>query len=135
MNRNIVAAAVLASTFALAAAAEGPPPAKPAGAPPAAAGKAPPTPPGQPKAFKDVIKEAKEIPGYFNLYQHEDKVWIELKPEQLDTPYYLSINRTRGLGEGSIGLFPFMARGYRERRWRWPRGRASPTACSRALRW
>jgi hypothetical protein len=57
-----------------------------------------------------VIKDAKEIPGYFTLYEKEEKVWIELKPEQFNKPYYLSINRTRGLGENFI--YPFMVRGY-----------------------
>jgi hypothetical protein len=63
-----------------------------------------------PRPFKDVIKDAKEIPGYFTLYEREEKVWIELKPEQFNKPYYLSINRTRGLGENFI--YPFMVRGY-----------------------
>ncbi|HSW82505.1 MAG TPA: hypothetical protein VLH12_03475, partial [Usitatibacter sp.] len=63
-----------------------------------------------PRPFKDVIKDAKEIPGYFTLYEKEKKVWIELKPEQFNKPYYLSINRTRGLGENFI--YPFMVRGY-----------------------
>jgi hypothetical protein len=63
-----------------------------------------------PRPFKDVIKGAKEIPGYFTLYEREEKVWIELKPEQFNKPYYLSINRTRGLGENFI--YPFMVRGY-----------------------
>jgi hypothetical protein len=49
-------------------------------------------------------------PGYFTLYEKEEKVWIELKPEQLNTPFYLSINRTRGLGENFV--YPFMVRGY-----------------------
>ncbi len=64
----------------------------------------------QPRPFKDVIKDAKEIPGYFNLYEKDEKVWIELAPDQLDKPFYLSVNRTRGLGEGFV--FPFMVRGY-----------------------
>ncbi|HEX7559072.1 MAG TPA: zinc-dependent metalloprotease, partial [Usitatibacter sp.] len=64
----------------------------------------------QPRPFGDVIKGATELPGYFTLYEKDEKVWIELKPEQFDKPYYLSINRTRGLGEGFI--FPFMVRGY-----------------------
>jgi hypothetical protein len=63
-----------------------------------------------PRAFASVIKDAKAIPGHFTLYQKEDRVWIELLPEQLEKPYYLSVNRTRGLGEGFI--FPFMVRGY-----------------------
>ncbi len=63
-----------------------------------------------PRPFKDIVKDAKEISGFFTLYEKEEKVWIELKPEQLNTPYYLSVNRTRGLGENFI--YPFMVRGY-----------------------
>jgi hypothetical protein len=63
-----------------------------------------------PKPFKEVIRDAKEMPGFFTLYEKDEKVWIELKPEQFNKPYYLSINRTRGLGESFI--FPFMVRGY-----------------------
>ncbi|HEX4780887.1 MAG TPA: zinc-dependent metalloprotease [Usitatibacter sp.] len=62
------------------------------------------------KPFAEVVKGAKELPGYFNLYEKEEKVWMELKPDQFDKPYYLSINRTRGLGENFI--FPFMVKGY-----------------------
>jgi hypothetical protein len=99
-----------------------------------------------------VVKDAVALPGLFPLYQKEEKVFIELKPEQMGKPFYLSINRTRGLGEGFI--YPFMMRGYlvefrkvgglvqmiaknaqfalpRARRSRRPRARASPTACSR----
>ena len=63
-----------------------------------------------PRAFASVIKEAQRLEGFFTLYQKDEKVWIELTPEQLGKPYYLSINRTRGLGEGFI--HPFMMRGY-----------------------
>src|SRR3954470_16773330 len=63
-----------------------------------------------PRPFESDVREATEIPGYFTLYQKDEKVWIELKPGQFNTPYYLSINRTRGLGENFI--YPFMMRGY-----------------------
>lgn len=63
-----------------------------------------------PRAFASVIRGAKVLPGYFTLYRKDEKVWIELTPEQLGQPYYLSINRTRGLGEKFI--YPFMMRGY-----------------------
>ncbi|MDH4191061.1 MAG: zinc-dependent metalloprotease [Betaproteobacteria bacterium] len=66
--------------------------------------------PASPKPFDEVIKDAKEIPGYITLYQKDEKVWIELRPEHFGTPYYLSINRTRGLGERFI--YPFMLRGH-----------------------
>ena len=31
--------------------------------------------PGAPKPFKEIIKDAKEIPGFFTLYQKDEKVW------------------------------------------------------------
>jgi hypothetical protein len=63
-----------------------------------------------PRAFATVIRDAKAMPGFFTLYEKDEKVFIELKPEQFNTPFYLSINRTRGLGENLI--YPFMMRGY-----------------------
>jgi hypothetical protein len=63
-----------------------------------------------PRPFDAVIRDAKVSPGFFTLYQRDERVWIELKPEQLNTPFYLSINRTRGLGEKFV--YPFMMRGY-----------------------
>jgi len=96
-----------------------PPPAPQSSPPTGTTAVVPTTLPGTPqtspaipaaKPFKDVVKDAKEIPGYFTLYEKEEKVWIELKPEHLNTPFYLSINRTRGLGENFV--YPFMVRGY-----------------------
>ena len=96
-----------------------PPPAPQSSPPTGTTAVVPTTLPGTPqtspaipsaKPFKDVVKDAKEIPGFFTLYEKEEKVWIELKPEQLNTPFYLSVNRTRGLGENFI--YPFMVRGY-----------------------
>ena len=63
-----------------------------------------------PRAFSTVIRDAQKLDGFFTLYQKDERVWIELAPEQFNQPYYLSINRTRGLGEGFI--HPFMVRGY-----------------------
>ena len=119
----------LTLSLALGAAAQGPAPtpapqpAPPQPAPPATATQptvaVPTTLPGtpqatppipQPRPFEAVIAGAKEMPGFFTLYEKDDKVWIEVKPEQFNQAYYLSINRTRGLGENFI--YPFMVRGY-----------------------
>jgi hypothetical protein len=54
------------------------------------------------KPFADVTKDAKEHPGLFPLWTKDDKVWIELKPDQFDTPYFFSVNLSRGLGEKMI---------------------------------
>jgi hypothetical protein len=71
---------------------------------PAAPGARPggPAVPGQPKPYAEVIKDAKAIPGYFNLYQKDEKVWIALKPDQLDKPFFFSINIPRSIGERGL---------------------------------
>ncbi|TMH05376.1 MAG: DUF5118 domain-containing protein, partial [Betaproteobacteria bacterium] len=54
---------------------------------------------GQQKPFAEVVKDAKEQPGFFNLYSKEEKVWLEIKPEQFDRPFFLQANRTHGIGD------------------------------------
>ena len=49
-----------------------------------------------------MIKDAKELPGLFRVWQKDDKTWLELAPDQFDTPYVLSISLSRGLGEKSF---------------------------------
>ena len=75
--------------------------AAPAGPATVAPGTAPPlpAPPSPTKPFADVVKDAKVHPGYFTLYQKDEKVWIELKPEQFDHPFFFQVNRNRGIGE------------------------------------
>ena len=46
----------------------------------------------RPKPFADVIKDAKETPGLFHLWQKDDKVWIEIAPEQFDQPFFFTSN-------------------------------------------
>ena len=96
-----------------------PPPATPASAattpaaapPPAAAASAARPDAAAPRPFAEVIKDAKVTPGYFTLYQKDEKVWIEVKPEQFDSAFYFQINTTRGLGQS--GVYPnWMLRGH-----------------------
>jgi hypothetical protein len=69
----------------------------------AAAGAKPAAPtPGQPKPFKDVIKDAKAIPGYFPLYEKDGKVWMEVRPEQIGKPFFFSMNIPRSIGERGL---------------------------------
>jgi hypothetical protein len=51
------------------------------------------------KPFAEVIKGAKETPGFYNIYERDDKVWIEIKPEQFDQPFFFAFNLSSGLGE------------------------------------
>ena len=77
------------------------PPGPPA-APTAAAAPAPGSPP-PPRAFADVIKDATVTKGWFTTYQKDDKVWLEVMPDQIEKPIALSMNVTHGMGER--GLF------------------------------
>src|SRR5437588_260627 len=54
---------------------------------------------GQQKPFAEVVKDAREQPGFFNLYSKEEKVWLEIKPEQFDRPFFLQANRTHSIGD------------------------------------
>jgi hypothetical protein len=75
----------------------------PAGAASGATAAAAPPAPGQPPAFATVIKDAKEIKGLFALWQKDEKVWIELKPEDFNKPFFFAPKLARGIGEN--GLF------------------------------
>lgn len=55
-----------------------------------------------PRPFAVVAKDAREIPGYFRLHAKDDKVWIEIRPEQLDKPFYFTWNIPRSLGERGL---------------------------------
>ena len=66
-----------------------------ASAPAASAAGASAGPPLRP--FADFIKDAKKIEGLFTLYEKDDKVYLELSPEQLGNLYFLQLNINRGL--------------------------------------
>jgi hypothetical protein len=75
-------------------------PARPASA---VAAPTPPVMPGQPQPFATVIKDAKKIDGALTLWQKDDKVWIELTPDDFGRPMLFAPKIARGIGEG--GLF------------------------------
>jgi hypothetical protein len=54
------------------------------------------------KPFAEVVKEAKEYDGMFKLYQKDEKLWIEVAPDQLDKPFFFKSNINQGIGEGRI---------------------------------
>ncbi len=56
----------------------------------------------QTRPFADIVKEAKETRGYFTLWQKDDKVWIEIAPEQFDKPMFFSVNLASGIGESFL---------------------------------
>jgi hypothetical protein len=63
---------------------------------PAAAG-GPPLPP-----FATVTQGSRRIDGMLTLWQKDDKVWLELKPEDFNKPMFFSPKISQGLGEGGL---------------------------------
>ncbi|WP_028999338.1 zinc-dependent metalloprotease [Azohydromonas australica] len=72
--------------------------AKPPGAPLAA----PSTPPGALQPFANVIRGARRTEGLITLWQKDDKVWLELDPEDFNRPFFLAPKIAQGLGEGGV---------------------------------
>jgi Met-zincin/Domain of unknown function (DUF5117)/Domain of unknown function (DUF5118) len=112
-SATVAAAAVAATAAASAAANDMAPPAAPQSAAPgarpaqgrstpaiaAAAAAAAAAVVGQSKPFADIVKDATQHPGFFTLYQKDDKVWIEIAPDQFDRPFFFAANMSSGLGE------------------------------------
>jgi hypothetical protein len=57
-------------------------------------GEAPP-----PRPFAEVIKEAAEQKGYFGLWKKDEKVWLEIGPDQFGKPFFFGGTQASGLGE------------------------------------
>lgn len=62
-----------------------------------------------PKPFLEVVRGATQLPGFLTLYRKDEKVWIELRPDQFDAPMFLELNTTNGIGER--GLYGGMMNG------------------------
>ncbi len=63
--------------------------------------------PGSEKKYEDfdkVVKGAKEYDGLFRLHHKEDRLYAELKPNQLNHPYLCPIAIARGMGMGGHTL-------------------------------
>ncbi|MES2069716.1 MAG: zinc-dependent metalloprotease [Pseudomonadota bacterium] len=71
---------------------------------PAAAPAAPAaaTPAAPLKPYKEILKDSKEIKGFFTLHQKDEKVWIEIRPEQLEKPFFFSYNIPNSIGERGL---------------------------------
>ena len=74
----------------------------PASVTPPAAPATPPAAPGALRPMKDILKDAKSSPGFFNLHQKDEKVWLEISPSQLNQPFFFSYNIPRSVGERGL---------------------------------
>ena len=54
------------------------------------------------RPFAEIVKDAKETGGLFNLWQKDDKVWLELAPDQFDKPFFFKSAINQGIGEARI---------------------------------
>ena len=65
-------------------------------------GVAHPAPPGGASLppFATVTQGARRVEGMLTLWQKEDKVWLELRPEDFNKPMFFSPKISQGLGEG-----------------------------------
>jgi len=60
-----------------------------------------PEPPKE-KPFADVVKDAQVIKGMLTFYKTDEKVLLEIQPEQFDKMYMFSLTCESGLGEGGF---------------------------------
>ncbi|HAT33453.1 MAG TPA: metallopeptidase [Janthinobacterium sp.] len=51
------------------------------------------------RPFQLVVRDARQVRGLFDLWQQNEKIWIALRPEQLEQPFFLSYNVENGVGE------------------------------------
>jgi hypothetical protein len=58
----------------------------------------PPEPPKD-KPFAEIVKDAQVVKGLFTLYRTDEKVFLEILPEQLDKIYLVSMTIDSGIGE------------------------------------
>jgi len=68
--------------------------------------KAPEKPPvPKEKKFEDVIKDAKKMKGLFNLYAKDDKLYMEIQPDQFDKLYLYIPTLWTSVGYGGTGSY------------------------------
>lgn len=79
----------------------------------AAAPAAAPTPPRTPPPFATVIKGARRVDGPLVLWQKDEKVWVELTPDQFGQPFLFSPKIKSGISEAWVlgGLMAYSING------------------------
>jgi len=53
-------------------------------------------------AFATVTQGARKVEGLLTAWQKDDKVWLELRPEDFNKPMFFSPKISQGLGEGGV---------------------------------
>ncbi|HEY5800326.1 MAG TPA: zinc-dependent metalloprotease, partial [Burkholderiaceae bacterium] len=113
---NALTSCVLLSLSAGAFAQQDPPPPPAPPAPPAAIVATTPLQPGAaaaapaaerpdpaaPKSYAEVSRGTTVIPGFFKLLKKDDKVYVEVRPDQLEKPFFFTVNTAGGVGERGL---------------------------------
>jgi hypothetical protein len=99
LSTGLLGCAQLAAAPAAQPAEGAAPPANNASAPAAAAARAP---AGPQKPFAEVIKDAKEYKGLFTVWEKDDKLWLEILPEQFDQLFFMQVNINQGLSSSYL---------------------------------
>ncbi len=78
-----------------------------AAARPASAASSPTAPPaaplpGQPPPFALVMKDAQKIDGLFTAWRKDEKLWLELRPEDFNKSFFFSPKLASGIGEAGL---------------------------------
>jgi hypothetical protein len=60
------------------------------------------TGPGSPPTFASVIRDARRFDGPLTLWQKDDRIWLELAPEQFGKPFLMSPKIKTGIGEAWV---------------------------------
>jgi hypothetical protein len=61
-----------------------------------------PAPSPRPRPYRDLLRDASALPGHFTLHRKDDKVWLELRPSQLEQPFFFAWGVARGVGERGL---------------------------------
>jgi hypothetical protein len=69
---------------------------------PGAAAAAARSEPNPNKPFADVVKGAKPIKGFFTLWRKDERLWLEIEPEQFDEQFLFSVNIAQSVGERGL---------------------------------
>ena len=64
-------------------------------------------PPSSLQPFANVIRDTQKTEGLFTFYRREERVWLELRPEDFGKPFFLAPKVSAGIGEAWLygGLF------------------------------
>jgi len=54
------------------------------------------------RPYRDVLRDAKSIAGFFTLHRKDEKVWLEIRPEQFEQPFFFAYNIPHSVGERGL---------------------------------